>query len=76
MNNSFLSTTTPQETYRYSESMLKHLPKNALKMIQDDLWYSKKDVIYPTGQDQRVHNSNDATTITDDNIDDRIDKSN
>ena len=76
MNNSFLPITTPQETYRYSESMFKHLPKNTLKMIQNDLWYSKKDVIYPTGQYQRVHNSNDTTTKTDDNIDDRIDKSN
>ena len=32
-NKSLIPTTTPQEVYRYSDAMLKHLPKNALKMI-------------------------------------------
>ena len=33
-NRSFIPTTTPKEIYRYSDSMLKHLPKNSLKMIE------------------------------------------
>ena len=37
-----LPTTTPQEIYMYSDVMLKHLPKNALKMIEKDLLFSKK----------------------------------
>ena len=32
-NKSLIPTTTPQETYRYPESMLKQLPKDALKLI-------------------------------------------
>ena len=30
-NKSLIPMTTPKEIYRYSDSMLKHLPKNALK---------------------------------------------
>ena len=73
-NNSFLPTTTLQEIYKFSKSILKHLPKNAFKMIQNDFLYCKKDVIYPTGQERRVHNSDDATKLTDDSIVDRTDK--
>ena len=40
-NKCLVPTTTPKEIYRYSDSMLKHLPKNALKMIEKDLLYSK-----------------------------------
>ena len=40
-NKSLIATTTPKEIYRYSDSMLKHMPKNALKMIEKYLLYSK-----------------------------------
>ena len=30
------------DMYKYSDAMLKHLPKNALKVIENDLLYSKK----------------------------------
>lgn len=36
-NKSLIQRTTLQEIYRYSESMLKHLQKEALKMIQNNL---------------------------------------
>ena len=37
---SLLPTATPQEIYMYSDTVLKHLPKNALKMIEKDLLFS------------------------------------
>ena len=52
-NKSLIPTTTPKEIYRYSDSMLKHLPKNALKMIEKDLLYSKKPVIIPGNERQK-----------------------
>ena len=70
-NKSLIPTATPQEIYRYSESMLKHLPKDPLKMIQNDILFSKKAVAYPANCGRRIHNSDDATQITDDNVDDR-----
>ena len=33
---------TTLDTYRYSESMLKHMPKTALATFQKELLYSKK----------------------------------
>ena len=41
INKFLIPTTTPKGIYRYSDSLLKHLPKNALKMIKKDLLYSK-----------------------------------
>ena len=73
-NKTLIPTTTPQEVYRYSDTMLKHLPKGALKIIQKDLLYSKKAVIYPANSDKRSHNNDNATKRTDDNIDDMEDK--
>ena len=35
-NKSLVPTSTPQEIYQYSDSMLKHFPKNALK--NDSKW--------------------------------------
>ena len=43
-------------------------------MIENDLLYSKEKVNYSTGQDRRIHNSNMPATITNSNIDDRINK--
>ena len=72
--NALILTTTPQEIYGYSESMLQHLPKKALKMIQNNLLYSKEKVNYSTGQDRRIHNSNIPANRTNSNISDRISK--
>lgn len=43
-------------------------------MIQNNLLQSKKPVVYPANSDRQIHNSDDATQIIDDNIDDRIAK--
>ena len=53
--------------------MIKHLPKNALKMIEKDLLYSKKPVIIPGNENRRSHNNNEAFR-TDDNLEDHEDK--
>ena len=73
-NKSLIPTTTPKEIYRYSDSMLKHLPKNALKMIEKDLLYSKKALIIPGNEDRRSHNNDNEAFRTDDNLEDREDK--
>ena len=54
--------------------MLKHLPKNALKMIEKDLLYSKKTVIIPGNEDRRSHNNDNEAFRTYDNLEDREDK--
>ena len=52
-NKSLIPMAIPKEIYRYSGSVLKHLPKNALKMIEKDLLYSKKPVIIPGNERQK-----------------------
>ena len=47
-------TTTPQEIYQYSDAMLKHLPAKSLKVIENDLLYSKEEIVIPYGLDRRV----------------------
>ena len=54
--------------------MLKHLPKNALKIIEKDLLYGKKPVIIPGNEDRRSHNNDNEAFRTDANIEDREDK--
>ena len=55
--------------------MLKHLPKNALKINEKDLLYSKKTVIIPGNEDRRIHNNDNEAFRTDDNLEDCEDKS-
>ena len=55
-NKSLIRPTTPKEINRYSDEMLKYLPKNALKMIQNDLLYSKKWVTIENNLDRRYSN--------------------
>ena len=57
-NKSLIPTTTPNKIYRYSDSMLKYLPKNAQKMI-------------PGNEDRRSHNNDNETTRTDANTENR-----
>ena len=44
-NKELTPTTTPQEIYQYSDTMLKRLPVKSLKVIVNDLLYSKCDPI-------------------------------
>ena len=68
------------DIYRYSESMLKHLPDDVLKTFQGDLLYSKKPVIIKgnaanTISDRSNHIAAAArSSNTDSNIEDRIAK--
>ena len=48
--------------------MLKHMPKNALKVIENDLLYSKKKVVLPDDKDRR-----DEQTVAGEDADDRTD---
>ena len=73
-NESLIPTTTPQEIYWYSEAMLKHLQKNALKLIEKDLLYSKKPVIIPGNEDRRSHTNDNEANGTDANLEEREDK--
>ena len=73
-NQSLIPTTTTQEIYQYSDSMLKHLPKSALKMIQNDLLHSENPVIIVGGNDSQIHNNDNEILRTDKNLESREDK--
>ena len=74
---SILPTTNTIPIYRYSDRLLKHMPKDSLAIIENNLLYSKKKVKLPAGEDKRdTHTAagEDADNRTDDNIDERIQK--
>ena len=54
-NKELTPTTTPQEIYQYSDAMLKNLPAKSLKVIENDLLYSKEEVVIPYNLDKRFH---------------------
>ena len=55
--------------------MLKHLPKDSFKKIQNTLLYDNTAVYYnKTTIDRRTYNSNTAIDITDLNINERLQK--
>ena len=72
-----LPLTNTVEIYKYSNAMLKHVPKEALEFLRYDLLYSKKKVKLPDDEDRRdehtAANGNEDNR-TDDNINDRIEK--
>ena len=74
INKSLIFTSTPQEIYQYSDLMLKHLQKNALKMIQNGFLYSKKLVIIAGGNDTWIDDKDNEVYRTDDKLEDRQDK--
>ena len=71
-----LPTTNTVEIYKYSDALLKHMPKNSLKVIEKTLLYSKKKVELPTGEDRKkVHTAQGAVNErTDENLTQRITK--
>ena len=72
-----LPTTNTVEIYRYSDAILKHIPKDALGVVEKDLLYSKKKVKLPDGEARRKKHTpqnGDVTERTDDNLDERIKK--
>ena len=54
-NKELTPTTMPQEIYQYSDAMLKHLPAKSLKVIENNLLYSKEEVVIPYNLDRRFH---------------------
>ena len=72
-----LPTINTVEIYKYSDQILKHLPKNSLKLIENELLFSKKKVKLPAGEDRRkkfTAAGGDNDERTDDNLDERIEK--
>ena len=72
-----LPTNNTVEIYKYSDAILKHLPKDALEVIENDLLYSKKKVQLPDGEDRRKRftvQNGDATERSDLNLTERITK--
>ena len=72
-----MPTNNTVEIYRYSDAILKHLPADALKVIENDLLYSKKKVKLPDGEDRRARFTaagGDALDRSDLNLTDRITK--
>ena len=66
------------EIYKYSDEMLKHMPKDALTTIENHSFYSKQKVqIYWNDNDRRVHRTTTNATApnkTDLNLTDEIGK--
>ena len=66
---------SPYEIYQYSDSMLKHLPKNTFKKIEKAMFYSKQPVYFNRSTlEQRGFKSTTANDIIDLNINERITK--
>ena len=58
-----IPTFSPCEIHQYSDAMLKHLPKDALKTIEKTHFYSKEAVYYnDVNIDRRNHNGGGLTT--------------
>ena len=71
-----LPTINTVEIYKYSDQILKHMPKNSLKMIEKDLLYSRKKVSLPDGEDRRKKHTaaGGNNERSDDNLNERIQK--
>ena len=71
-----LPTTNTVEIYKYSEALLKHMPKDALGVIEKTLLYPPKKVKLPNGEDRRKkHTAAGANNErTDENISQRTEK--
>ena len=69
-----LPTNNLLESYRYSEALLKHMPKDSIKIFENTLLYSKKMVKYPANQDRRPNNNAIAVLRTNENLAEIIQK--
>ena len=71
---SILPLTNMVHIYQYSDEILKHIPKDMLKTIQNDLLYSKKKVVIPGNNNRRAYHTNAANSANrmDENLTDRI----
>ena len=72
-----LPLTNTVEVYKYSDAMLKHIPDDALDVVQYELLCSNKKVQICGNRDRRQHRTAANVNVnvrTDDNIEDRIAK--
>ena len=72
-----LPLTNMVDIYQYSDKISKHMPKDALKMIQNNLLYSKNKVVIPgNNADRRAHYTTaaNAANRTNENLTDKIAK--
>ena len=71
-----LPTTNTVEIYKYSDAILKHIPKKALGVIEKTLLYSKKKVQLRDGEDRRKKHTEagGVNERTVENITERIQK--
>ena len=65
----------PQEICRYSDAVLNHLPKKALKIIEKDISWRKKSVIILDVGTRRSHSDNAEKKRTNQNFEDKENKS-
>ena len=71
MTNKFFQRIHPM---KFTNTLMKHLPEKFLKAIEDLLFYRRKKVSYTDKIDWTKNNSNTPAEITDDNINNRIEK--
>ena len=72
-----LPLTNMVDIYQYFDKILKRIPKDALKTIQNDLLYSRQKVVVSVNNaNRRAHymNAANAANRTDENLTDRIAK--
>ena len=63
-----LPTNKPTNIYQYSESILKHMPKDSLKSFKKKHLLTVKKIVVPTNQDRRAHNNGNSTVTMNENI--------
>ena len=73
-----MSLTNTVDVYKYSDEVLKHMPKDAFKTTENDFLYSKKKfIIYGNNNDRRGPYTTTNATVgnrTDENLTERIKK--
>ena len=60
--------------YRYLDAMLQNVPKKVLKTIDDDLLFSKKQIILTGNRDARLHAVNKKNDTSNNNRKERLTK--
>ena len=63
-NKELIPTFSPYEIYQYSDAMLKYLPKDALKKIEEELLYSNKPVYFNYVNMKRRNHTDVGLTTT------------
>ena len=62
------------DIYRYSDAMIKHMPKDALETFGNTFLYSKQDVMLTGGCDRVTHNNDNLNLRGNNNLTQRLAK--